>query len=153
MAKIVEKELSYAIVAGMFEVHRELGFGYVEPIYSRALQKVLRRKGLHVQSELKVPVIFQGELIGVQRIDMLVDGRVLVEIKSTERLAEAGFRQVRSYLTGMQLDLGLLLHFGPSARFYRVLGGYGVKKFSDDSGNSGNSVAQSPVPGEHTPTV
>ena len=142
MARIVEKELSYDIVGAMFEVHRELGFGYVEPIYRRALEKVLRRKGLHVECELKVPVMFQGEMIGVQRVDMLVNGRVILEIKSTERLADAGLRQLRSYLTGMRLDLGLLLHFGPSAKFFRVLGGYGAKKFSDDSGNSGNSVVQ-----------
>ena len=148
MARIVEKQLSYEIVAGMFEVHRELGFGYVEPIYSRALCKVLQRKGLLVEAELKVPVMFQGEPIGIQRVDMLVNGRVVVEIKSTERLADAGFRQLRSYLTGMNLELGILLHFGPSAKFYRVLRGYPhSRRPSSDSGNSVNSVVPAvPLP-------
>jgi len=148
MARLIERELSYQIVSGMYEVHGDLGFGFVEPIYSRCLDKVLRRKGLHVERELRMPVMFQGEQVGVQRVDMLVNGRVIVEIKSTERLADAAFRQLRSYLTGMSIDLGLILHFGPSARFYRVLRGYPTRTarrhpsgISGNSGNPGNSVA------------
>jgi GxxExxY protein len=55
---------------------------------------------------------------------MLVERRVILELKSTERLAESSKRQLRSYVTGLGLDLGMLLHFGPAPRFYRVLGGW-----------------------------
>jgi GxxExxY protein len=141
MARIVERELSYAIVSGMYVVHGELGFGYLEAIYARSLEQVLVAAGLHVQREVPLPVMFRGEQVGFHRVDMLINDRVIVEIKATERLSDAAFRQLRSYVTGMRLDLGILLHFGPSAKFHRVLGGYRSRdRSSGDSGNSGNSV-------------
>ena len=140
MTRIVEKELSYAIVSGMYVVHGELGFGFVEPIYARSLQKVLTRHGLHVEREVSLPVMFQGEQVGYHRVDMLINDRIVVEIKSTERVADAAFRQLRSYVAAMKVDLGILLHFGPSAKFYRVLSGYGRRpKDSASSANSGCS--------------
>ena len=60
-ARIVEKELSYSIVGGLYEVHNELGFGFVESIYARCLEKVLRRRGLGVEREVPITVFFQGE--------------------------------------------------------------------------------------------
>lgn len=141
--RIVEQELSYEIVSGLYVVHNELGFGFVEPIYSRSLEKVLRGRGLLVEREVPIPIFFQGEQVGTHRLDMLVNKRVPVEIKSSERLPDAAFRQLRSYVAASGFDLGILLHFGPSARYYRVLGGFkGRSANSGNSGDSGNSVVQ-----------
>jgi GxxExxY protein len=63
------------------------------------------------------------EQIGFHRIGMLVERRVIIELKSTERLAESARRQLRSYVTALGLPLGILLHFGPMPRFHRELGG------------------------------
>jgi GxxExxY protein len=119
---IVEKDLSNVIVGCFFDVYNELGYGFVELIYARALDIALRGRGLLVDREYPIAVAFRGQQIGFHRIDMLVERRVIVELKSTERLAESARRQLRSYVTALGLDLGILLHFGPVPRFHRELG-------------------------------
>jgi GxxExxY protein len=119
---IVEKDLSRVIVGCFFDVHNELGYGFVESIYARALDITLRGRGLQVDREYPIAVSFRGQQIGFHRVDMLVQQRVIVELKSTERLAESARRQLRSYVTALGLDLGILLHFGPVPKFHRELG-------------------------------
>jgi GxxExxY protein len=119
---LVEKELSNVIVGCFFDVYNELGYGFVESIYARAVDITLRGLGLQVDREYPIAVAFRGLQIGFHRIDMLVDRRVIVELKSTERLPESARRQLRSYVTAAGLDLGILLHFGPVPKFHRELG-------------------------------
>lgn len=118
---IVERDLSHAIVGCFFEVYNELGYGYLESMYARALEITMHRRGLRVEREYPVPVTFQGEQIGFHRVDILVERRVIVEVKSTELLARSAHRQLRSYIKALNLELGLLLHFGPAPRFHRQL--------------------------------
>jgi GxxExxY protein len=82
----------------------------------------MRDRGLQIDREYPVIVSFRGQQIGFHRIDMFVERRVIVELKSTERLAESARRQLRSYVTAVGVDLGILLHFGPAPRSYRELG-------------------------------
>ena len=119
---IVERDLSHVIVGCFFDVYNELGYGFVESIYARALDITLRGRGLQVDREYPIPVTFRGQQIGFHRIDMLVQHCVIVELKSTERLAESARRQLRSYITALGTELGILLHFGPVPKFYRELG-------------------------------
>jgi GxxExxY protein len=122
-AFIVEKELSYLIVNAFYEVYNKLGYGFLEAVYAKGLEYALRRRGIPVEREYQVTIILDDEPIGSHRLDMLVSGRVVIEIKSTETLAPSAKRQLRSYLTATGLQLGLLLHFGPDrADFKRVLG-------------------------------
>jgi GxxExxY protein len=119
---MVEKELSHSIVAGFLEVYNEMGFGLSEVIYSRALEITLRQKGFHVERESPCRVMFRGQQIGFQRVDMLVEERIAVELKATERLPDSAKLQLRCYVYVLGLPLGILLHFGPKPRFYRELG-------------------------------
>jgi GxxExxY protein len=121
---IVEKELSRAIIGCFFDVYNELGYGYVESLYARALELALRASGLQVDREYPAIVTFRGQQIGFHRVDMLVERRIILEVKSTERLSDSAKRQLRSYVTGLGLSLGMLLHFGPMPRFYRVVAGW-----------------------------
>ena len=134
---ILEKDLSYLIVEAFYEVYNELGFGFLEALYSRAMQIALKRRGLVVEREHEILVFFQGQQIGLHRLDLLVERRVVLEIKSTERLAEASRRQLRNYLAATNLDLGILLHFGPRPEFHRVLGPRRPKVPTTDSGSFG----------------
>ena len=118
---LVEKDLSHAIVACFFEVYNALGYGFLESMYARALEITMRRRGLRVEREYPVAVIFEGHQIGFHRVDMLVERRVIVEVKSTERLPGSAHCQLRSYVKAMNLELGLLLHFGPAPKFHRQL--------------------------------
>jgi GxxExxY protein len=119
---IVEKELSYTIVGVFFKVYNALGFGFLESVYVRALEIFLKRRGLLVERERLLDVHLDGELLGQFRVDLLVEGRIIVEVKSTERLSPVPRRQLQNYLAASNLHLGLLLHFGPQAAYYRVLG-------------------------------
>ncbi len=118
---IIEKDLSRVIVGCFFDVYNELGYGFIELLYARALELTLQQRGLRVDREYPIAVSFRGRQIGFHRIDMLVEQRVIVEIKSTERLAERCRRQLRNYVKALGVDLGILLHFGPAPKFYREL--------------------------------
>jgi GxxExxY protein len=118
---IIEKELSYLVVAAFFEVYNTLGFGFLESIYVRALEIALRRRGVLVEREHPITVYFREEVVGQHRIDMLVERRIVLEIKSTDRLSDIPKRQLRNYLAAMNLKLGIVLHFGPRAEYHRVL--------------------------------
>lgn len=120
--EIVEKELSYIIVGAFFTVYNTLGFGFLESIYVRALEILLKQRGLLVEREYPLNVYFEGQLVGQYRADLLVEGRIIVEVKSTERLSDVPKRQLQNYLTATNLKLGLLLHFGPRAEYHRVFG-------------------------------
>ncbi|HEY3746474.1 MAG TPA: GxxExxY protein, partial [Gemmatimonadaceae bacterium] len=77
-------------------------------------------RGHKVGREVFVPVFYRGEVIARQRLDMVVDGKLVIEVKSTYEVNAAAPRQVYSYLHGTGLQLGLLLHFGPRPKFYRI---------------------------------
>lgn len=116
---ILEKALSHRIVAAFFDVYNALKPGLPERLYSRAMEIALRDMGVLVEREDPFAVDFRGERIGFFRVDMLVERRVIVEVKATERLDASAFVQLRTYLAASGLDLGILLHFGPSAEFHR----------------------------------
>ena len=110
----------HSVIGAFFEVFNDLGFGYLEQLYAAALTLELRARGHHVEREVSVPVRYKGEVIGCQRLDVLVDRSIVVETKSTQELHASATRQVYNYLRGTGLRIGLLLHFGPEPRFYRV---------------------------------
>lgn len=140
-ADIVEKELSFRIVGGFYRAYNALGFGFLEQIYARALEIVLRQAGLRVEREVPIPVIFEGSQIGFHRLDMLIEGRIAVEIKATQILPASSHDQLRNYLAALRLDgkmipLGILLHFGPKPKYYRHLGVSRIRAHSSDSRHS-----------------
>jgi len=118
----VEGELSHEIIAAFYEVYNVLGPGFVESIYSRALEIALAERGLHVEREFPVAVLFRGRQVGIHRIDMFVERRVVVENKATSKVVDAHKKQLLSCVTAANVRLGILLHFGPHATFHRVLG-------------------------------
>jgi GxxExxY protein len=130
---LVEEQLSYTINGAFFDVYNELGYGYVESVYSAAMVVALQQRGLTVEREVPVAVVFRGVEVGRHRLDLLVERRVILEIKSTEVLAEHAKRQLRSYLKASDLELGIILHFGPRAGRYRVLGKQKAESGSSDS--------------------
>ena len=85
------------------------------------LERELRARGHEVGREVSVPIMCKGELLGNQRLDMIVDRKLVVETKSTYDLHKAATRQVFNYLHATSLEVGLLLHFGPEPQFYRLI--------------------------------
>lgn len=105
-------ELTGTIIAAAIEVHRILGPGLLEAIYDAALRRELTLRGIALESQKEVDVVYKGCVIKGQRIDLLVEREVVVEIKSVARLPEVALAQVLSYLKATGLKRGLLLNFG-----------------------------------------
>ncbi len=119
--QLIEKALTDSIIGGFFEVYNYLDFGFLERVYVRAMTRELRGRGHKVDREINVPVTYKGEIISNQRLDMIVDDKVVLEVKSTLELHSIAKRQLLSYLTSTKLEVGLLLHFGAEPKFYRLV--------------------------------
>ncbi len=100
-------------------VYPALGYGFLEKVYVRALMIALQRLGLQVENEVKIPVYFQGEIVGEYYADIVVEGKVIVEVKAAERIAPEHEAQLLNYLRATPYEVGLLLNFGPKAEFCR----------------------------------
>jgi GxxExxY protein len=121
MTKLLEETLTRSIIGAFYEVYNTLGYGFLEHLYVLAMEQELTARGHRVSRQVSIPVFYKGKQLGCQRLDMIVDDKVVIEIKSTFDLHPAAHRQLRSYLQGTRLQLGFLLHFGPEAKFYRVV--------------------------------
>lgn len=104
-------ELSGRVIEAAIAVHRELGPGFLESIYERALKTALRHRGIIYDSQREVTVFFEGEEAGCHRLDLVVEGRLIVELKAVRALEDLHFAQTRSYLKATRLHVGLLLNF------------------------------------------
>ena len=122
MGKLIGEELTHSVIGAFYEVHNTLGHGFVESLYAEGLTRELVARGHAVAREVVVPVLYKGAEIGVQRMDMVVDQTLILELKSSSSLNKEAPKQLLSYLKATRLEVGLLLHFGPDgARFYRVV--------------------------------
>ena len=105
------EDLTGQIIGGAIEVHRTLGPGFLESIYEKALEIELIKRGLSVQTQVEIPVTYDGQPVGNHRLDMLIDGQIIVELKAIKSFDPVHFAVVRSYLKAMRLRHGLLLNF------------------------------------------
>jgi GxxExxY protein len=107
-----ENDISAAILKGAFRVHTALGPGLMEAVYEAALTHELRKAGLRVETQVPLPVIYDGVRLEVgYRLDMLIEEKVIVELKSVEVLNPIHAKQLTNYLKLSHLKLGLLLNF------------------------------------------
>ncbi|MFZ0827034.1 MAG: GxxExxY protein [Verrucomicrobiia bacterium] len=104
-------ELAHAVIGAAIEVHRQLGPGFLESLYEEALCAELEDRRIDVERQKEVSVLYKSRQIGHQRIDLLVGGSLIVELKTVEALAEIHKAQVISYLKATQLALALLINF------------------------------------------
>jgi GxxExxY protein len=106
-------ELAEKVIGAAYRVHNTLGFGFLESVYQKALAIELRKLGIPFQMKVPVPVHYEGESVGDFEADGLVDGRLMLELKSTQALVTANEVQLVNYLTATGIENGLLLNFGP----------------------------------------
>jgi len=109
---MIENEISYRIRGCVFKVFNELGPGLFESVYQNILKYELEKEGLNVKSEVSVPVYYDGIIheIGF-RLDLLVENKVIIELKSVEELQKVHHKQILTYLKLTGLKLGLLINF------------------------------------------
>lgn len=118
---LIEEQLTRSVIGAFFEVYNNLGFGFLEHLYVMALERELLARGHHVSREVWARVAYKGEELGIQRIDMVVDEKLVVETKASSKLNEFAARQLYNYLRATNLEVGVLIHFGPKASFYREI--------------------------------
>ncbi|MEO8173800.1 MAG: GxxExxY protein [Sediminibacterium sp.] len=106
-------EQTQKIIGASMTVHRNLGGGnFTENIFHRALLLELSESGLVYESEKELPVYYKGKLIGKKRVDVFVEGKILVELKAVHQFEKIHFNQVLNYLKVFNLEVGLLINFG-----------------------------------------
>ena len=118
---LIESELSRSIIAAFYTVYNYFGYGFAEIVYAGALEYELIRRGHKVDRELAIQVYYEDRIVAWQRLDMVVDGKVIVEVKATERMPPYAERQLRNYLCATEYRVGLLLHFGPEPKVHRLV--------------------------------
>ncbi|HEX8945799.1 MAG TPA: GxxExxY protein [Gemmatimonadaceae bacterium] len=118
---LLESELSRSIISAFYAVYNYFGFGLAESVYSGGLEYELTRRGHIVERELLVQVRYHDRVVAWQRLDMVVDGQVVVENKALERMPPYAARQLFNYLRATRYQIGLLLHFGPEPKVRRFV--------------------------------
>lgn len=114
-------EITRTIIGCAFEVINELGAGFLESVYENALLLALQQKGLAAQSQYPIGVTFRGQPVGEFFVDILVESKVIVELKAVKAIAPEHQAQVINYLTATGIEVGLLINFGsPRLEFRRL---------------------------------
>ena len=106
------KELTEKIINVFYIVYNKLGYGFLEKVYENAMMIEFKREGILAISQSPIKVFYEGDVIGEYYADILVDNKVIIEIKAAKRLVEENEAQLLNYLKATDIEVGLLLNFG-----------------------------------------
>ena len=110
---MTENELTYQIRGAIWDVYNDLGPGLLESVYEEALSYELEQRGLKIERQKQVPVMYKGNLLKTDlRLDILVEDMIIIELKSVEELKPVFYKQTKTYLKLMDKHIGLLVNFG-----------------------------------------
>lgn len=116
---LLYEEITNKILAACFEVSTELGSGFLESVYQNALMIALQEKGLTIEREYPLAVSFRGQIVGQFYADILVEGKIILELKAVSALSDIHKAQVINYLKATGIEVGLLINFGNPKLEYR----------------------------------
>jgi GxxExxY protein len=116
---IIYADLSYEIMGAIFEVHKELGPGFIESIYEKALIEELTKRGIKVETQKVIDISYKDKKVGVHRLDLIVEDKVVIELKTVERFSIHHKAQLTSYLKASGYKLGILVNFSKSKIEYQ----------------------------------
>lgn len=115
------ENLTGQIIKAFYKVYNELGYGFLEKVYEKALALELESMGLRVGRQRPVKVYYLGRQVGDYYADLIVEGLVIIELKCADALCEAHEAQLLNYLKATDIEVGLLLNFGPKPAFRRKI--------------------------------
>ncbi|MFP3897612.1 MAG: GxxExxY protein [Anaerolineales bacterium] len=119
--KVLHREISYRVMGAVFEVHNALGPGFAERIYEEALAQELMVRAIPFTRQQEVAVRYKGHVVGTHRLDLLIDEKIVLELKAVSALNDALKQQTLSYLKAAGLKLGILINFGtPRVEYVRI---------------------------------
>ena len=109
---MTDNEITYQIRGAVYDVYKALGPGLLESVYEEALAFELQQRGLKVERQKHVPIIYKDNVLKTElRLDLLVEDRVIVELKSVEEIKKVFYKQLLTYLRLMNLEVGILVNF------------------------------------------
>lgn len=120
-SKLRHSDLTEKIIGVFYEVYNDLGYGFVESVYDNALCLALSEAGLRVGRQVPIAVWYRGQQVGEFRADVVVNDLVLLELKTAKAFDLAFEKQTLNYLRATDLEVALILNFGPSPQFRRLL--------------------------------
>jgi GxxExxY protein len=116
------EKLSEAIIGAAIKVHKELGPGFLESIYEEALKVELSETDIDFECQKEIKIEYHGKKVGTHRLDLVIEKKIIVELKAVKELTDAHFAQAISYLKATDLKVGLLLNFAkPILEIKRVV--------------------------------
>jgi GxxExxY protein len=118
---LVLGELTEKLIGVFFDIYNELGHGFLESVYEEAFSVSLAERGIFFQRQMGIPVWFHGHKIGDFRADVLVEGKVIIELKAGRVVETAWQKQLLHYLRATEIEVGLLFNFGQRADFRRLV--------------------------------
>jgi GxxExxY protein len=134
-----EEALTRSVIGVFYDVYNSLGYGFREHIYVLAMHRDLVAKGHRVEREAPIQVYHRGEPLATQVLDVIVDEKLVLEIKASEHLHPNATAQLFSYLCATNLELGLVLHFGREPKIHRVLFENRLKRYRPRSASNTTS--------------
>ena len=115
-------DVTYAINGAVFEVNRVLGPGFLEKVYEKALLVELKRRGLKAETQVPIQIQYKGQIVGEYIADIVVEDRVIIELKSVDQLQKIHEAQILNYLKATGFKIGLLINFKhPKAEIKRFV--------------------------------
>ena len=109
---MTDNEITYQIRGAIYDVYKNLGPGLLESVYEEAMVYELQKRGLKVERQVEMPIHYDGHLLKTSlRLDLLVEGRVIVELKSVKEMQDVFWKQTRTYLRLLGLNVGILVNF------------------------------------------
>ncbi len=121
MTNLLHKSITDAILKAYFNVYNELGSGFLEKVYQNSMYIELIALGYKVEAQKQIHVYFKDQLVGEYYADLLVEDKVIVELKATELLMNIHIAQIMNYLKATPVEVGMLLNFGEEPEFKRVI--------------------------------
>lgn len=113
------KELTEKIIKIFYRVYNKLGYGFLEKVYEKAMMIECKKEGIPAVSQYPIKVLYENEIIGEYYADIVVDNEVIIEIKAARQLAREHEAQLLNYLKATDIEVGLLLNFGPEPEVKR----------------------------------
>ena len=121
MAEYKYEEITSQIINAAYTVHNTLGYGFLEKVYHNALSIELRKRDFFVEAEKAIVVKYEQQIIGEYFADIVVNGKIIVEVKATDKYNPVFEAQLLNYLKATGLEVGLIINFGPSVQVKRMV--------------------------------
>lgn len=120
-APMLHEDVTAPIIGAFYDVHHELGPGFLESVYERSILIALEKRGMRAYRQVPVTVYYAGHVVGDFVADLMVENRVIVELKACRALDAVHEAQLLNYLRATHIEVGLLLHFGAKPAFRRLI--------------------------------